>query len=463
MSVAYIKVMYRSKLTGHVGQVIQGLLTKHGVLVSLLQYHAEKGGSSSSQADTNRAVKTLLEFNEQSEIPFHSAVDLMKAFRYALDHGTVDWKGDDPTELFWRPRKKKQVNRVISYLTGYTDWLTLQPDHSGVVANPIREASNHEQKLNWCAYHHRKNNSLLKHIKNKKALESIMYTRGIGNHQEELILADEVKRFPESHFNELIEKGFINPRIYSPDSPQYMDYKSQAMVYLMNFGGIRESELFHIFLCDIGIDMERNEAVVKVYHPSEGKAPKDGYLNREDYLKREFGLKPRTKYLKGEGLHAGWKNPVLDHADNYMKITFFPPSKAAEFLVIFKLYLTYQRVEPNKNSHPYAFTNIYGRPETKKNFRRRHSAAVRRIGLKCLKLMGTTEHGHRHAYGYRLAEVPYEQYEIQKLLHHKNPNSCLVYMMKTNDELREAMRKTERNNPGSTLSIPNFLNLEDIR
>ena len=460
MSVAYIKVMYRSTTTGHVGQVIQGLLTKHGVLLSLLQYHAEKGGSSSNQADVNRAVRMLLEFTEQSDIPFHSAVDLMKAFRYALDHGTVDWKGDDPTELFWRPRPKKQVNRIISYLTSYTDWLVHQPDHSGVVVNPIREASNHEQKLNWCAYHHRKNNSLLKHITNKNTLESIRYTREIGKLQEDSVLVDEVKRFPENRFNELIEEGFINPKICDPKSPHYMDYKSQAMAYLMHFGGIRESEIFHIYLSDIGIDMERNEAVVRIYHPSEGKAPERGYSNREDYLKKKFGLKPRTQYLKTESLHAGWKNPLLDHTDNYMEISFFPPSKAAEFLFIFQLYLNYQRVEPQKNSHPYAFTNNYGRPETKKNFRRRHSAAVQRIGLTSEKLMGTTQHGHRHAYGYRLSELGYKEHEIQKMMHHKNPNSCLVYISKTNNEIREIMRKTERDNPSSTLATPKLLEFE---
>jgi len=460
MSIAYIKVMYRSTTTGHAGRAIQGLLTKHGVLLSLLQYHAESGGSSSGQADTNRAVKLLVEFTEQSDIPFHSAVDLMKAFRYSLDHGTVDWKGEDPTELFWKPRKKKQVNRIISYLTNYTDWLTLQPGHSGVVLNPIREASNHEQKLNWCAYHHKKNNSLLKHLTNKNALDSIKYTREVGKLHEDTILIDEVKRFPENRFNDLIEKGFINPKVKDPNSPHYMDYKSQAMAYLMNFGGVRESELFHIYLSDIGIDMERNEAVVLIYHPCEGKAPEDGYSDREDYLKTKYGLKPRTEYLKSESLHAGWKNPMLDHTDNYMRISFFPPSKAKEFLLIFQLYLTYQRVQPSKDSHPYAFTNIYGRPETKKNLRRRHCEAVNRIGLTSSKLMGTTEHGHRHAYGYRLFEHGFTQLDIQKMMHHKNPNSCLVYITKTSEEIREIMRRTERDNPSSTLPTPTFLKPE---
>ncbi|MNM38382.1 Phage integrase family protein [compost metagenome] len=459
MSVAYIKVRYRSTTTGHKGRIIQGLLTKHGVLLSLLQFHAETDGSSSGEAAINRAVKLLLDFTEQSNVPFYFAVDLMKAFRYALDHGTVDWKQEDPTELYWKPRQKKQVNRIIGYLTRYTDWLALQPNHNGVIANPIREARNHEQKLNWCAYHHRKNNSLLKHLKSETALNAIKYTREVGKLHEDTILVEEVKRFPENRFNDLIEKGFINSKVKDPSSSLYMDYKSQAMTYLMHYGGVRESELFHIYLSDIGIDEDRNEAVVRIYHPTEGKAPEKGYSNREDYLTRKYGIKPRTQYLKSESLHAGWKSPLLDHSDNYMDISFFPPSKAAEFLIIFQLYLKHQRVEPKRNAHPYAFTNEYGRPETKKNFRRRHIAAVRRIGLTSAKYMGTTEHGHRHAYGYRLFEHGFTQLDIQKMMHHKNPDSCLVYISKTSSEIREIMREVELGNPASTLPTPKFLGL----
>lgn len=461
MSVAFIKVMYRSKTTGHIGQTIQGILTKHGVLVSLLQYHVERDGSTSGQAEINRAVKLLLEFTERTDIPFHSAVDLLRAFRYALDHGTVDYEGKDPTELYWRPRQKKRVNRIIGYLTQYTDWLTRQPDHSGVIANPIREASNHEQKINWCAYHHKKNNSLLKHIKSNAAFNDIKYTREIGMLHEDVVLREEVKRFAENRFNDLIEKGFINPQVKEPTSPLYFDYKSQAMTYLMHYGGVRESELFHIYLSDITINVEMNEAIVKIYHPTEGKAPERGYDNREDYLKRRYGLKPRNKYLKSESLHAGWKNPMLDHSDNFMGISFFPPSKAREFLLIFQLYLKYQRIEPKKSQHPYAFTNMHGKPETRKNFRRRHVAAVNRIKLPSSKLLGTTEHGHRHAYGYRLAQHDFKQVDIQKMMHHRSPTSCGVYTSKSSEEIREIMRETERGNPSSTLSAPEFLSFDD--
>src|SRR5690606_40480489 len=89
------------------------------------------------------------------------------------------------------------------------------------------------------------------------------------------------------------------------------DYKNQAITLLMHYGGVRKSEIFHLYLTDIHIDRKRSEAVVRIYHPSEGSSPEPRYRNRREYLAREFGLKPRTDYAKSERLHAGWKAPLL--------------------------------------------------------------------------------------------------------------------------------------------------------
>jgi integrase len=72
-----------------------------------------------------------------------------------------------------------------------------------------------------------------------------------------------------------------------------------------------------------------------------------------------------------------------------------------------------------------------------------HGDAVKRIGLEHSKALGTTEHGHRHAYGYRLANHGFSQVEIQKAMHHKSPDSCLVYLQPTDEELRLIMQSSE--------------------
>jgi len=69
-----------------------------------------------------------------------------------------------------------------------------------------------------------------------------------------------------------------------------------------------------------------------------------------------------------------------------------------------------------------------------------HKQAVERIGLDYSKDLGTTEHGHRHSYGYRLAQLGFTQVEIQKAMHHKSPNSCLVYIQPTADDIFQKMQ-----------------------
>lgn len=93
--------------------------------------------------------------------------------------------------------------------------------------------------------------------------------------------------------------------------------------------------------------------------------------------------------------------------------------------------------------HPFAFTNSLGEPETIKNFQRLHRNAIERIGLICKKEYGTTEHGHRHAYGFRARQAGLTQVEIQKAMHHKSPTSCLVYIKPTLEEVRDKLKEIQ--------------------
>ena len=40
---------------------------------------------------------------------------------------------------------------------------------------------------------------------------------------------------------------------------------------------------------------------------------------------------------------------------------------------------------------------------------------------------GTTPHGHRHAYGQRLADAGVDELTLQRVMHHKSPTSQSVY------------------------------------
>jgi len=278
----------------------------------------------------------------------------------------------------------------------------------------------------------------LNHLSNKvDAAEKNKLVRVIGNHLEDKVDYEYATRFPEDQIERLLYLGFEKNGV--------IDYKSQAITMLMNYGGLRKSEIFHIYTSDITLHpVNKNEALVRVYHPEIGSSPIEGYKNRREYLLANSKYKPRNNYLISERLYAGWKTPLLSSKKEYFEVLFNPPSKAAEFLLVWANYLKYQRVEPPKNNpHPFAFTNSSGAPETIKNFQRLHRNAIEKIGLICTKELGTTEHGHRHAYGFRLRDAGLSQVEIQKAMHHKSPLSCLVYIKPTLDEVREELRRLQ--------------------
>ncbi|MNG28584.1 Phage integrase family protein [compost metagenome] len=76
-------------------------------------------------------------------------------------------------------------------------------------------------------------------------------------------------------------------------------------------------------------------------------------------------------------------------------------------------------------------------------FRKAHKLAVERIGLEYEKLQGTTPHGHRHAYGQRLAKAGATPLQIKSALHHASIASSETYTQPTAKDIREGLRELE--------------------
>jgi len=441
--VVKVKSRYRNDQTGK-ELLLPALLTEGGVIISHLRYLASKPGKSASWRERAAfAVMLLIKFINANQGQFAQTTELLRTFSQALVEGTIYPSSlEDPSGLFWSPRRLKDAASLLYHITDYTDWLAEQSDHEIRRANPFRRATSAEERLNWCAYYHKQGRVFLNHLADaSEARRNAKYIRDIKTPNAPVVEKAAVKRFPEAEIRSLLEDGFVRPNTHlGMPGHERIDYKNQAIAMLMHYGGLRKSEVFHLYLSDIVLDPKRMEAVVRVFHPSNGEAPDEKYSNRKDFLAKLYRLRPRTEYHKSERLHLGWKAPLLTDARGFFQVNFFPPNMASEFLLAWTSYLKYQRVEPQEGlEHPYAFTNSRGCPETIKNFQRLHAAAVRRIGLEHRKYLGTTEHGHRHSYGYRLAENGLSQVEIQKAMHHKSPESCLVYIQPSEDELRRKM------------------------
>ena len=442
-----VKALYQNDLTGR-SIKLPALLTESGLLISHLRYLAYNSKKSSSWKEkSTQAVKLLVEYINANTGVFQQTTKLLASFARALEEGTVDPRvQQDPTHLFWLPRSREHCSDLLFLITDYTDWLARQSDFKIKPANPFRDATSTEQRMRWCAFHNKRNRVFLNHLidpeKYTTAMRTVREVQGPQCPPENVTPA---KRFPEEQIALLMNRGFVLPGS-KKSGRQHPDYKGQALTLLMHYGGLRKSEALHLYLSDIIFDEKNNEAIVRVYHPANGKSPDEQYPTRKQFLAVHYGLLPRNEHLKTERLHLGWKNPVLDHRDGYFSVQFFPSKMASEFLGIWINYLKYQRIDPDlTRDHPYAFTNSRGEPETLKNAQRLHKKAVERIGLVHRKIVGTSEHGHRHSYGYRLRANGFNQIEIQKAMHHRSPDSCLIYIQPTEEEIRLRISEAHEN------------------
>ncbi len=419
---------------------LPALLTEKGLIISHLRYLAWFNYKSDSWKERSCFALSLLLKYLDAVPEIKKATDALKSFTETLVVGSIDPETfTDPLGLYWRPRSLRDANNLLFHITHYTDYLVLQDDYSAVRVNPFRKATSYEERLNWCAYYHKQSNVFLNHLTNhSEQIEQHKRVRLVESFNENVFSTEYAVRFPEQHLERLLYLGFLK-RDGTPD------YKSQAIAMLLNYGGLRKSEVFHIYVSDITLNPNYpKEALVRVYHPSLGEAPDVGFKNRREYLLATTSYKPRNTYLGSERLYAGWKNPLLTSKSGYFEVVFNPPHKAEEFLLVWVNYLKYQRVEPARGeNHPFAFTNSKGMPETLKNFQRLHRRAIEKIGLVVKKEYGTTEHGHRHAYGFRARQAGLDQIAIQKAMHHKSPHSCLVYIKPTLEEVTEALKGIE--------------------
>ena len=404
------------------------IFTENGLLLSHLRYLYRNRNKSQSWLERNAfSIELLLKFIERQVSNFSSATDLLSAFVEALQFGTIQ-DGQDNSDLFWPPRRNEDVNVLLRHITDYCDYLDTIHGTDFPKLNPLRKATHAEERLQWCAYYRRYSRSFLNHLA-KPSRQQFSVVRKIRGPERHLVDIEAVYRFPEDRIEDLLLHGFVS----ASGEP---DYASQLIVLLMHFGGLRLSECFHIYTDDISIDPKSGSALISVFHPSDGKSPDKRFSKRNEYLANIYRLNPRNEYSRSHRLYSGWKGPLLTNRNLSFDVMFYPASKAVEFTLLLQKYLSTNSASVS----PFLFVNSKGNPESKNNLLQKYNRAVQRIGLEPHKSLGTTPHAHRHSYGYRLNKNGFSQLEIQKAMHHKSPDSCLVYLKSSADEVRARMR-----------------------
>ncbi len=452
------------------------ILTEFGPLMPLVEYVIKHLHvvSESTLSKLMQAVGLLLEYIEANYDCYDDSQSLFEGFVQRLYTGTVGEDGQDPSGLYWNGRTPQVVRAIVGQITKFSDWMNQNQGTRPL--NPWREATRSEERLAWAAWHHKRHRAFLAHTWDRESASMAMTrARNALLKQTPVIDHDTVKCFPEARISDLLFKGFIVPgKKKSPRIEERLNLRNILITMLMHYGGLRISEVFHLYVHDVMPDpLNPSRAFVRVFHPSLGQAPLDWIdahgkpqkCNREMYLRGKWGMLPRNKYPSTHAWHAGWKGNALDSKNYSMDVNWFP-SWAGE--VFWKLWVFYMAQRASlEGDHPFAFVTLKGKPYSIDAFEDAHSSAVRRIGMTPAKALGTSDHGHRHAYGQRLTDAGIDPILRQKALHHKSIESQVVYTepsrAKLNRELEAASERAENGAAGST-APPDFIayGFEDV-
>ncbi|WP_457091828.1 gamma-mobile-trio recombinase GmtY [Microvirga sp. P5_D2] len=349
-----------------------------------------------------QAVGLLIDFmvtrGREFLSPLEKRQELFRAFASALVVGTIQDEGD-PSGLYWLPRTRRHAASIIKIATHFTDWLV---ETKGIdPINPERGATLGEQIAFWHRWNMMRRSSLLAHLKkSSSAFEKAEFARSVGKPFLLPRVETETKAFPEDRFFDLLATGFVR----SPQL-QWTTYRDQMITLLLHHGGQRVSQPMHLWIDDVYVDPEdKRSCIVHIFHPSDGLTdyldPSTGKINtilRSEYLRLKYGRSPLTDEIAPH--RVGFKNPLMRGGGNYIRVFWNNADAGRLFMTLYKRYL---EVRPVISTHPFLLITQTGAPMTARDYAKVHAAAMRRIGLIPAKKLGTTPHGHRHAFGHWL-------------------------------------------------------------
>lgn len=418
---------------------IPALLTPAGVLEPLLDYFLARSHDRSLawMTKVTRSLRMFLEYLDTNPAE-RDTYRLFQNFAQRLYTGTYDREtGLDPSGLCWPVRSPQDASHIVTHLTDFFDWLgEIRPEAARV--NPRYAGGAFDRQTDEAAYQYRRNKAFLGHTWAVNASPAETGHR-VRARRLPKVEKGEPPAFPDERFEELLVKGFFAAGRH--------DYRGMLLTLLLHGAGFRESEPFHMYISDVFPDPTNpRHAKVLIHHPSYGAAPADWRDeqgrsrkgSRAEYLVNQYGLPPRTDLM--DRRHAGWKGGIHD-GPYYKEAYWFVPDYGEWFLQLWHRYL--EQVACSERDHPFAFINLSREPVgamyTLTQYNKAHAAACERIGLAVGKALGTTPHGHRHAYGRRLRNAGVDKTLIRRFMHHASMESQAVYTQATTHEALAAL------------------------
>lgn len=397
-------------------------------------------------------VGSLLDYMKANFRIHDKPVDLFAGFANAIYNGTFDQNLEDPSGLCWLPSRAKTINPKLYSLQEFSDWMVKE----GYVPNSLnswRTATNAELRFNWLAWYRSNGYAFLGHlgVPPAKSVE-LAHARAIKLRRNPAAKTSAPKAFPVDFEAALLRDGFIRPgKETAEDILIKFDWRGICITLLLLYGAKRVSEVFHLWVGDVFENPTRpGEALVRIYHPVEGKAPENPKIrgrvaaNRQAYL-QAFYPRYSSRNLERGNYHAGFKGRAFtDDKEMFMQVHWLPSFMASAFLWSYINYMKQRaRLGIDASLHPFAFVSHHpghkGEPYSIAAFESTWERAVRRIGLPYGKAYGTSPHGGRHASGMRANRAGVSPCDAKEMFAHSSLDSQDVYRTPTAEQITNSL------------------------
>ncbi|MNQ72004.1 Tyrosine recombinase XerC [compost metagenome] len=354
--------------------------------------------------------------------------------------------------LGWKPAGKRTAKSDVRYASEFSKFCA--GNFGFVSANPVEkklvsDLNVSEQLLHYQGLNSRKEWNLLLHL---------TPTTDVGRGKiKQYSFTPQIRPQKQEYCH-----NYFPPEKVLPFLAAVENLRDLIAFLILFFGGLRISELLHIYVTDI--TAPHGLGNIKIAHPELSQHSWDDKFrghqegNRSQFLSERYGLTARNKLGLTDPLHAGWKG--MNYTEGNYRAGFYWLLPEIEFLFaeLHHRYLNEFRVGIS-NSHPYYFVNFqnenYGSPLKISNLTKSFYRAAERIGLKSSD-RGVNPHGARHFYGHFCAsylKLPMEQTQIY--LRHVQLTSTQVYY---SIDPRIARAELIKGHERLKEDIPEFLN-----
>ncbi|GAC31323.1 site-specific integrase [Paraglaciecola polaris] len=415
------------------------------VFKELFNYFKKDGSKSTSwQRQVARSVGLFYDYCIVKAPVYRNDNDVADVIR-----GFVERSLSGDSELGWTPSSVAVVKRNLARIIEFSK-LTNEALCDELMPNDGKT----RMKYFYRAYHV-KEHVLLSHITDVKKVSASIQSQS-NDHIYQFNRTPNTRRietFPEDLIEPLFKYGFKTSR--------GEDLGTKMITALMLFGGLRNSEPFHLWFNDFSIYPSTGTLGIFLHHPEESSCniPPQKKMMRKEYLMHR-GLKPRNDKATSKSYHAGWKDLAVDN-DHRTEIRLIHTEIETHFVGWWSEYMHLREEcmksykEKHGSEHPFFFVKLgdkkdLGAPLSMKAYIDALKRAFTRLRKRGYSVEwgyedGVGPHPMRHWFITKLEENDVENKIIQGLANHRNILSQEIYKGATAKQIDESLSKISKN------------------